>query len=148
MAEVNNPSAPPTKELYVPVTGGSGTLTDAGDFPVIDCYNGGMDALMAFKVPEDFNSIIEAIIIVIPRFTIAAANWNIYSDYANIGEIFDTDSETDTLTMYNVLADRLFGVDVSGILTNLDNHDVVGLRIVNQDSAHDFRAIGFRLRYA
>jgi len=137
------------RELWVPVTYGSNgigtsllgsqwgaSLTGAADV-------GGME----FRCPFDFLAIITAKIVVMPRVTDAAANWDIRAYYGAEGEQGDTHDESDNATTYNVTQNELYGVDASGILTALAAGDVVALHLTLSDAADDVHVVGFYLIY-
>lgn len=135
------------RELWVPVTYGDNGLGPQGDHVMADCLNAGDQAYVTWKCPFDFVTLSEAYLVVRPLFTQAAANWNIGSQYGAIGESYITHNENDGATTYNVTQDILFGVDCSGILTNLAAGDIVGISINLGDNAHDFALIGFYMKY-
>lgn len=139
-----------TKELYVPVTAnavgaGQGVL---GQFPVQSLLGLGHRAFMSFKVPHDFNSIIFAVIVIISLDTTAIANIDTHSEYGLIGQPYNTHAENEVAATYNMTANQLLDIDVSGILTALVANDVVGLGIDCEDAGHRFHVVGFWLRYA
>jgi len=146
-----------TREFFVPVTygtqGGVGAwdMTVRGDFPGASPDAANDVAHVAFKVPHDFTAITNAEFIVIPLFTDATANWDIDSDYGAIGQAYNTHSETDVATTYNVVANQLFAVDlddaVTGILSALAADDYVGIKITLGDAGDDFHALGVRFKY-
>lgn len=138
----------PTKELFIPVTYGSNAIEHEGDYPIIPVNGLNKLAYAIFQVPHDFTSIVSAEFIVMPRCTDAAANWDIYSDYAAIGEDRITHSESDTVSTYNVTDLELFAVDISGILSALAADDIVGIRIKVSTDPDWFNAMGVRLRYS
>ncbi len=137
-------------EIYIPITqDDTGTgLTNKGDFPGGDGVTGADVSRVSFRCPDNFSSITTAVIMVIPEDTQGAANWDITSDYGAVGEAFTTHSESDAATTYNVTADQIFEVDVSGILTSLAAGDYVGLGISNiGGAAHQVTFIGFFMKY-
>jgi len=137
-----------TKELWSPVTFGTNGITADGRWPVASLNAANDAARMSFAVPDDFLTLTEAIILVKPQVTDAAANWNIISDYGAPGEDYQNHTETDAATTYNVTLDQLFEVDASGILTGIAVGDYVGIVLVLDDAADDVSVIGFRMKYA
>ncbi len=143
------------QNLWVPVTYGrtnelNDIITPYGDFPAVACIALNDYGLMSFKVPHDFVAITSAEIIVIPQATEANADWDISSDYGAVGEAYNTHSEADAASTYNVVSNQLFAVDVSGILTALAADDYVGIKLLqaNDDIANDVYILGLRFRYA
>lgn len=138
--------AAPTMEFFVPVT--YGTEMVASDFrPVAKCDAVDEVAYVSFKVPHDFTSIINAELIVQPAATQAAADWGIYARYAAIGEMSDTHNESDNTTTYNVTVNKLFAIDISGILSNLAADDNVGVMFRQGSADHNVFVLGVRFKY-
>ena len=142
-----------TKEFFVPVTAWQSSATAKlmgikGDFPAAPLRTSTDEAFIAFFVPADFTTIVNAVIIVSPASTQAAADWDITSDYAAAGEAFNANSESDTASTYNVTNNILFEVDISGILSALAASDYVGVQIDSGNNAHDLDVIGIRFKYS
>jgi len=137
---------PPTKQLWSAVAEGS-LMTYYGYSPVCRLALAYEYADMSFCVPHDFHNIIKAAIVVIPRATQAAANWDIYSNYAAAGEDFQTHLQNDVVSTYNVTDDQIFEVDISGILTSLAAGDYVGVDLMLMDAAHDVDVLGVMFKY-
>ena len=138
-----------TKEFFVNpshVTGGAWNAK--GFFAVIDCLAAADSAYFSFKIPHDFTAITNAEIIVIPLVTDAAANWDIFSNIASVGEAYNTHTEQDAVTTYNVILNQLFAVDISGILTNIVANDYVGVLFQLGDAADDVAVVGLRFKYS
>lgn len=142
-----NPADVATKELYVPVTYKNPNLSTTGDFPVALLAIVGDTCFTSFEIPHDFNGLVAARLIVIPKATQAAANWDIDSDYGSIGQAYNIHSEADAASTYNVTLDELFEVNLNGILSAIVAGDKVGIKVTLQDNAHDVHVIGIRLRY-
>ena len=143
------------KELWVSVSGwfddSAGTdkpLEYLGAFAVAPSLWANDVAFLNFRCPENFGTLTEAKIVVIPIATQAAADWDTTSAYGASGESYGTHVESNTVSTYNVTANILFEVDVSGILTALAASDYVGLRLYNKNDAHDVDVIGFFMRCA
>ena len=137
-----------TKEFSVPVTYGSDAIALSGSRPVAALTGNGDYAAFSFDVPADFAAITTAVIVVRPTSTQGAANWDIYSDYATPGEAYQLHQESDEATTYNVTADELFAVDVSGILSALAPGDNVGVAIKLANAAHDLEVISLHIKYS
>lgn len=138
-----------TKEFFIPATHGT-AKTAIGDFPAYLCDAYIEYALVVFKVPNDFDSITSAEFIVIPKETEAAAHWDVLSDYGAVGQAYNIHNEQDIATDYNVTANQLFAVDISGILSALVANDYVGIRIQCRDGVDitDMYPLGVRFRYS
>lgn len=125
---------------------GSGVAATDGDFGVVRLANLNEYYRKDFVVPSDFNVLTEAVFVVIPKVTQAVADWDIASDYAAIGEAYNTHSEADAATTYNVTLNQLFEVDISGILSSIVAGDNVGISITLANAAHDVDILGIRLK--
>lgn len=133
-----------TKELWVPIANFD---SQKGKYPTQFLQNSGDDGIMSFHVPNDFSSITEAVVLVIPLNT-GTENWDIFSDYAADGEAFQTNSESDTTTTYSATADQMLEVDISGILSAIAVGDYVGIHLTLGGSADDAYVVGLRFKYA
>lgn len=129
---------------YEPVSSRAPT----GGPSVVRCADADDFAFMSFIVPGDFSSITTAAILVIPRVTDGAANWDIYSHYGAVGEDWDNHAESDTASTYNVTSDQLFHVDASGILSSVAAGDKVGISLKLADGGDDVDVVGFYMKYA
>lgn len=137
-----------TKEFFVPATYGDGTHQAFVDYPVWYCGAVDKFAAVAFYVPADFNSITEAVFVGVPANTQAAANYDIYSDYAAAGELYNAHSESDLASTYNVTINIMTEIDISGILSALAAGDYVGVRLMVKAVDHYFLALGVRFKYS
>lgn len=137
----------PTKEFFVPVTYGT-EMGKYGEWAVAICDAADEVACMSFRVPHDFSSITTAEIVVISRVTEAAANWDIYSDYGALTEVWNAHAESDVASTYNVTSGKLTSVDISGILSALAADDYVGVKISQGEDGHNFNAIGVHFKYS
>ena len=134
------------KTLWVPVTWGA-LMTHYGYYPVARLADLLDEAGTSFHVPDDFHSITKAVLVVIPRATQAAADWDIHSHYAAAGEAYNTHFGHDLSTAYNVTDGQIFEVDISTILTSLAAGDYVGVDIELGDAAHDVDVLGVMFKY-
>lgn len=131
-----------TKEYFEPVMARNAAL---GDFGVLQNLSGS-NGYMVCKCPHDFTTLVSAEVIIIPAANDATANIDVASDYAADGEAYNTHSESDTASTYNLTANQIFGVDVSGILTSLAAGDFIGIKFTNNE-VNVANVLGFRLRY-
>ena len=134
------------KEIIVPATGGT-NLTDV-NYNQIPLLIANDKANVRFLVPVDFTSIIDAVLIIVANVTNAAANLDITSYYAGIGEPFNTHSENDAASTYAINNTWYHEIDVSGILSAIAVGDHVVLRLLLGDALHDVSLCGMRFRYA
>ena len=136
-----------TKEFIVPVTV-SPQMTFRESRPCGRLDNINESAYMFFEIPDDFSSLTEAVVLVIPRANQASANWDIRSQYCAPGEGSNTHEESDSASTYNVTDLQSFEVDVSGILTSLNPGDSGGIKITQADAAHHLDVEGLRIKYS
>lgn len=134
------------KELYVPVTYATEMGAYVG-YPVGRCDGAGDLGYISFRVPEDFNAITEAMIIVIPRATQAAANWDIRALHAATGEAYDTHDTSDIASTYNVVDEQIFEVDASTICAAITAGDIAGVLLSQAAAGHNVDVVGLFLRY-
>ncbi len=138
-----------TKEFFTPATGTSTGVASAstGRYAAVLLNASGEDAYTTFTIPDDFNAMVEAVVIVAPAATQAAANWDIYSTYNAIGEDDSGTLESDLASTYNVTNDELFEVDISGVLSALAKGDVVGIFFRQSTAGHNVDVLGVRFKY-
>lgn len=139
--------------LWVPVTaaysdGAWASLKAYGNHAIGDLNAANDRALCEFRCPPDFAAITSAVIVVISRVTDAAANWDIYAYMAAAGQAYNTHTASDLATTYNVVADRIEEVDVSGILAAMAAGDYVGVQLLLGDAADDCDVLGFWMVYS
>ena len=136
----------PTKEIFIPVTYAS-EIAPSSYRPVGHLNALNEEAYMEFYVPDDFTTLVEAVIMVKAKATQAAADWDIYSMYAKVGENDSTHNESDEASTYNVTLNLVFEVDISSILTALAAGDIVGIRLKEGTAGHDVDVYGVRIKY-
>ncbi len=138
------------KEIFVPCVYGNlaGGGTVYGDFLTGQLNDAAHFAVMTFKVPRDFTAITNAEIIVIPRATQGAADWDIATDYGAVGQLYNAHSEADAARTYNVVNNTLFAVSIATELSALVANDYVGVRITQGTAGHNVNVVGIRLRYS
>ena len=141
------------RELWVPVTAsnqdgifvaiqGIDTCPMSALLDAINDY-----ALISFRCPNDFTTLVEAKIVVGVVATQAAANWDISSRYSGVGESLWAHSGSDTTTTYNVTANKIFAVNAAGLLASLAAGDYVGLKLLLGTAAHTLVVIGAFIRW-
>lgn len=138
-----------TKEFFVPCTGvNGGAMGYDLTYPVGVLTNSLQEALISFRVPHDYNSIVTASIVVVPKYSSVTANWDIYSNYAQTGESYTTHTQNNTASTYNVTSGQVFEVDISGILTSLAAGDMVGISLKQSTAIHNVNVLGVRFKYS
>lgn len=139
-----------TKCFSVPVT----ALNDSGsDVPIFtniivpNAYCGTGDfAQMGFYCPDDYASLVESKVMCCAVETNASLDLDIYTINAATGEVYDTHSDSDTTTTYNVTFTENFEVDISDELSTMAAGDWVGVKILNSDTT-SFMVFGLFIRY-
>lgn len=139
----------PTKEFFVPVTySSSGNMSGYDNMAGANCTAFNHYGRCVFKVPDDFNAIVSVEMIVVPRATQAAANWDIDSNYGAVGQSAVTHTEIDNVTTYNVTNAEIYAVDLAGILSALTAGDIVGTMLIEKTVGHDLTVLGVRFKYS
>ncbi|GAI94801.1 unnamed protein product [marine sediment metagenome] len=136
-----------TREFFVPVTYGTLMGEDAAH-PVAILTNANDKAFIAFGVPHDYTSMIAADVIVIPKDTLPAVDWSIYTKYGALAESYIIHEEVDMTTTYDVISNILFAVDIRGLLTSLLADDYVGVEFRIRTADHDVNVLGVRFKYS
>ena len=137
-----------TKEFFVPVTyANGGSMGLISDYPGL-YSSGGAYGAASFNIPNDFTSIVSAVLLIIPTVSNALGNIDIWSDYAASGENYQTHSESNTGSSYNLTANELYSIDLSGILSSIAAGDNVGIRSRDSGNVPKPYLIGVRFRYA
>ena len=98
-------------------------------------------------LPSDFTSLTEAVVIIIPRDTLATADYRIDVIGGAAGESWLEHSANDSATTYNVTSGTLFEIDVSEQMTALTANDYFGVKIQQSQANHKLDIVGLRLKY-
>ncbi len=140
------------KELWVPVTAWENNagpqaldVSDNVAKAVLSAVD--MSAIMCFRCPYDFASIVEAKVVVWPTATQASANYDIMTTYAKLTETWNTHAVNDTASTYNVTANKIFEVNVATPLASMSAGDIVNMIIVQGSAGHNVNVFGFYLKY-
>ncbi|KKM93162.1 hypothetical protein LCGC14_1211260 [marine sediment metagenome] len=135
-----------TKEFFVPVNRAD-DMNQTSALPGGYINAAGESAWVAFHIPHDFNSITEAVVLINPIAT-ATHRFDIISDYAAVGEAYETHSGSDLNHDFSMTALQFYEIDVSGILSSLSADDYGGI-MLSGDATNTPNAlvIGFRLKY-
>ncbi len=135
-----------TKEFFVPVNRAD-DMNQTVALPGAYINAAGKRAWIAFHIPHDFNSITEAVVILNP-LTTATHRFDIISDYAAVGEAYNTHSGSDLNHDFSMTALQFYEIDVSGILSSLSADDYGGIKLLGDaTNTPDALVVGFRLKY-
>jgi len=136
------------KELFFPVNAGTEiSFYGSAHFPVAICNALNEWGSVCFMVPAGFTSIVAAKMVVIPRATQAAADYNANSQYGAVGEAYNTHSGVESAATYNVTDGVLFEVDIAGILASLAAGDFVAITMAEGTAGHDVNILGIRFKW-
>lgn len=146
---VYSAAAVDAKEFFFPAHPGAieANLYNYGDFGATRIAQA-ETAYCSFKCPHDYASITNAEFIVITDTGGATEDYDITSDYGAVGEAYNTHSESNTTSTYNITTNQLFAVDISGILSSLAANDYVGVAVKNNEATGILYVLGVRFRYA
>ncbi len=99
---------------------------------------------VAGKVPDDFATLVELVLIVWPDAT-ETVQYDLDSNYAAVGEVHTTHSEQALDQTKALTVNTLDELDVSGVFSSLAAGDVFGLRF--SSDTNNIYAIGLSLKY-
>ena len=137
---------PPSKQFWAPVTYGT-EMTFYGYYPVArldDLHDVGF---VSFYIPDDFHRIVEAMVVVISRWTGTDLYLIAYSDYGKHGEAYYTHEANAWTHEFAVVAGNIYEDTIADILADLAAGDYVGVKVDNQDAARDSDLLGVMFRY-
>ena len=137
----------PTKELFVPVTQGT-LITYMSFFPVCRLASVGELARIAFRVPSNFVTLVSASVIIIAQATKTAAAYYTYAYYAAIGEAYNTEYGENEASTYNVVDNKLYAIDIAGLLADLAASDCVGLELDQGQDGDNLDVVGVYFKYS
>lgn len=143
--EIDLPSA--TKEFFVPATFGTDPQKK-GEYAGYYIDAAADIACITFYAPNDFSTIIDAVVMVIAEAT-ATQRLNLNSNYAAVGELSDAHAESVSDVDTVMVVNTVYEIDISGILTALAAGDYVGVR-VSGDGTNEptLQVVGVRFRYS
>lgn len=136
-----------TKTIFVPVTGGN-TITSAydtavGDF-VANTPGSNDNVYFNFKIPDDFGTLSEADIVMIPDAT-ETIQYDLYANYGQVGEAYNFNDEEALNETASATTSQLLEADATGVLSSVTAGDYVGLRL-NSDT-DVLQIIGLSITY-
>lgn len=136
---------PDAKSIFVAATDYDDVI---GDYRAFSQPASG-DRNYTFKVPDDFDSLIDVSAIGIPDDVVAGGNIVLDSDYAQVTEAFNTHSENDTLdptTIYTA-ANVITALPLTSVFSALSAGDLCGIEIAQNGLAVSVYQLGILLRY-
>lgn len=127
------------REVFIPTAG----TTAVGDFRVNSVASGSAERFI-FKIPEDFTSLTELYLVMIPDTT-EAISVTVTSDYGAVGEAYNTNSSAPSAFTPSVTISEITEVDISTAIPSAAAGDFVGLTITSGTS--NLRYVGLTLKY-
>lgn len=104
-------------------------------------------AHISFRVPDDFNSLIEAELVWLSAGAVTDMVLNVSTKFSAHTEAEDAHSDSTTVTR-TTLADKLYEDDISGAFTGLLAGDIVGVKCERPASGNfNGLIIGLRIKY-
>jgi len=119
-------------------------------FPGLGDYasdaGGGFTSRLSAYIPDNFDTLVSATIVIGSNVT-TTLNYNLNSDYAqpDTSENYDNHSESLTGQTLSVTANRVYEIDISGVLTYLAAGDVLGVKIDKNSGTNDQKVLGMLL---
>lgn len=102
----------------------------------------------SFNCPDDFISLVTLELYFIPTLTIPLVNANLNSHYCNVGELFNTHAESNTLLNITHTLNLINVLDVSSVFNSLTANDAAGLELDWTNLATDIiHYLGIHLVY-
>ena len=137
---------PPSKQFWAPVTFGT-EMTFYGQYPVARLDDLNDVGYVSFYVPDDFHSIVEAMVVVIARWTGTDLWLAASSDYGKHGEAYNTHGSSAWTHEFAVVADNIYEDTIADILADLAAGDYVGICLENKDARYDSDFLGVMFKY-
>jgi hypothetical protein len=122
--------------FYTPLEDPTGTV---GNWDVVS-INAAQSVHFVCQVPEDFETLSAAAIVMIPDAT-ETIQWDINVSVAAAGEAYNNDDRAAADQQLAVTVNQLTEVDISGQLTSLSAGDYIAIDF--QSDTADLRIIGF-----
>lgn len=104
---------------------------------------------LEFLVPDDFNVLVSANVVVIPGGTSVAANIDLTSNYGNPdnAEAFNANVETDLASTFPLTVNILANISIATVLTGVAPGDVVGVELDNNNVTGGYLILGLEFNY-
>jgi hypothetical protein len=99
------------------------------------------------RFPHDFTAIVSLILLGQPSASNAAANIDLNSNYGGETEDLNTHTQSDVASTYNIVADTLNAIDISGLFTSVVAGDRGGLLVNHMSIGATVQYLGIDLRY-
>jgi hypothetical protein len=138
------PSDLPTRSRFY-IAGNNAWVQD-GSYTVISIgQNANIN--ISFQFPEDFGSIVACYVVCIPLQTVNNVDIDLFSQYAGIGELKNANAQSDTTSVYNLVANTFKSIDISSLFTAAMARDIAGIRVIHNGINATVEYIGVALEY-
>ncbi len=134
-----------TKEFWIPLGYSNPTLSNQGDFQMVLMVANSF-VYFNFKVPADFTSLTHVKVVGISASGIAV-DWTVTTDFAAIGEVYTTNSDSDTANAVGTTINEIEEMDISAAFTGLVAGDIAGVKFVT-DNACNYELLGLIFKYS
>lgn len=104
-------------------------------------------AFMEFFIPVDFSSVTSLEAIVIPQGNNAAADIDLDSNYALVGQAFNQNSESNTSITFTFVANQVTALNISSVFSSLVAGHRCGIRMKSNAVGTSYLMLGIRLKY-
>ena len=105
------------------------------------------DAAVTLKVPDDFQTLVQAGIIYIAEGAVTDMTWNVNTEFAASGEGYSSHTDSTTVTRTTLL-NTMYEDDISVALTGLLAGDTVGFHFTRPAAGNtNIVVLGVRLKY-
>ena len=132
-----------TKEVFIPSPNGD----VLGNYATTRLGSSGVFN-MAFRIPHDFTSLTDVVLVAIPASTGGPQTVELTSDIAAVGEDATATSEQDLVNVFNYTANQMQEFDLSSVFTGIAASDYVGILVDRQGAGFgNIEILGIRLRY-
>jgi len=100
-----------------------------------------------FIVPYDFNHVHELKLVGINQAIETAESITLTSTYALEGEAYDTNSETEDITINFATVDKIIELDLAVVFNNLTANHICGVSVAHNSITSGIHYIGIRMKY-
>ncbi|MBA7641489.1 hypothetical protein ES703_49172 [subsurface metagenome] len=140
-----------TKEIYFPIMNFD-PLANAdafGDIPVFRSLASNHTCHIPFFVPDNFEELTIAEVVLIVRNTDHQAEWGFTVTFASQGELYNTHKHSDLATTYDCSGqmDQIKKIDITALFADIAIGDFGGVEFLQIHADHDALIMGMRFRY-
>jgi len=138
------PSNLPTRSRFY-IAGNNAWVQD-GSYTVISVgQNANIN--ISFQFPEDFGTIVDLYVVCIPLATVNGVDIDLFSQYADIGELKNANAQSNTTSTYNLVNNTFTRININSLYTVAQANDIAGIRVVHNGINATVEYIGVVLNY-